>query len=109
MVHDVVLSQRQARGGDARLLRPGSHGNVWYFGEATKSLTARATRSAPKAPSKPESHGARAGVLIPGHPRVGQVGRQEFYAGEAEDHFKVLDLSARSRSLVSTHAGAADP
>ena len=33
---------------------------------------------------------------MPAHPRVGQTGRQEYYKGHAEDHFKVLD-SARDR------------
>ena len=49
-------------------------------------------------------NGDRAGVLIPGHPKVGLVGRQEFSKGEAEDHFRVLDLSARvSVPFVSSH------
>ena len=47
--------------------------------------------------------GARAGVFIPGHPRVGQSARQEFYRGQAEDHFKVLDRHARvSTPFVSS-------
>jgi hypothetical protein len=35
--------------------------------------------------------------LIEG-PRRGQSGRQEFYAGHAEDHFRVLSLSADVRT-----------
>ena len=31
---------------------------------------------------------------MPAHPRVGQSGRQEFYRGQAEDHFQVLSLRA---------------
>jgi hypothetical protein len=33
--------------------------------------------------------------LIPGQPKVGLSARQEFLKGQAEDHFKVLDLNAR--------------
>ena len=29
---------------------------------------------------------------MPAHPNVGQSFRQEFYKGQAEDHFKVLSL-----------------
>ena len=36
--------------------------------------------------------GAKPGIFMPAHPRVGQTGRQEFYKGHAEDHFKVLAL-----------------
>jgi hypothetical protein len=31
---------------------------------------------------------------VPGHPRVGQKARQEYFKGHAEDHFKALDTSA---------------
>ena len=49
-------------------------------------------------------NGARAGVLISGHPKVGQSARQEFLKGQAEDHFKVLDLNASvSVPFVSSH------
>jgi hypothetical protein len=32
---------------------------------------------------------------MPARPRVGQTGRQEFYRGHAEDHFRVVSLRAR--------------
>ena len=31
---------------------------------------------------------------MPAHPRIGQSGRQEFYKGQAEDHYRVLSLEA---------------
>jgi hypothetical protein len=31
---------------------------------------------------------------MPAHPRSGQTFRQEFYKGHAEDHFRVLGVSA---------------
>ena len=37
--------------------------------------------------------GAVAGIYMPAHPRVGQSMRQEYYRGQAEDHFRVLSLS----------------
>ena len=38
--------------------------------------------------------GARAGIFMPAHPRVGQSFRQEYYEGHAEDHFAVVSVSA---------------
>jgi len=37
-------------------------------------------------------HGAQPGLFMPAHPRLGQSGRQEYYKGHAEDHFKVIGL-----------------
>src|SRR5205085_9855166 len=39
--------------------------------------------------------GAKAGIYMPAHPQVGESGRQEYYKGQAEDHFRVLSLHAR--------------
>jgi hypothetical protein len=39
-------------------------------------------------------NGAKAGIYMPAHPRVGQSGRQEFLKGHAEDFFKVVRLFA---------------
>jgi hypothetical protein len=39
---------------------------------------------------------------MPGHPFVGETGRQEFLKGQAEDQFKVLSLHARVRTSVAS-------
>jgi hypothetical protein len=38
--------------------------------------------------------GAVAGIFMPAQPKVGQSFRQEYYKGHAEDHFRVLSLTA---------------
>jgi hypothetical protein len=38
--------------------------------------------------------GAKSGIFMPAHPKIGQSFRQEYYKGQAEDHFTVLSLSA---------------
>jgi len=43
-------------------------------------------------------NGAREGIYIPGHPRVGQSALQEYYKGHAEDHFRVKSLSAHVKT-----------
>ena len=78
-------------------------GNVWYFGEDTAELDRTAASRAPRAPGRPATT-ARPGIFMPAHPRVGQTGRQEYYKGHAEDHFRV---AAVIRSVLRTpHLGA---
>jgi len=69
-------------------------GNVWYLGEATAEL-ARDGRVASREGSwLAGSRGARAGIYMPAAPAAGETGRQEFLAGHAEDHFRVVALQA---------------
>jgi hypothetical protein len=69
-------------------------GNVWYFGEATAELDAHGRVTSREGSWQAGRDGARAGIFMPAHPRVGQRGRQEYYKGHAEDRFQVLDLNA---------------
>src|SRR5207248_11247378 len=70
-------------------------GNVWYFGEATAELDPRGRVKSTEGTWQAGVHGARAGIYMPAHPRVGQSGRQEYYKGQAEDHFRVLSVGQR--------------
>jgi len=69
-------------------------GNVWYLGEATATLDARGHVTGTSGSWQTGVGGARAGVFMPGHPSVGETGRQEYLKGQAEDQFKVLSLKA---------------
>ena len=69
-----------------------SHGNVWYFGENTAELDARGRVTSTEGSWQAGVSGAKAGIYIPGHPRLGQTGLQEFLKGHAEDHFKIIGL-----------------
>ncbi|HET6998821.1 MAG TPA: hypothetical protein VFI03_09540 [Solirubrobacterales bacterium] len=69
-------------------------GNVWYFGEATAELNPDGSVKSTEGSWQSGVDGARAGIYMPAHPRPGQTGVQELYAGHAEDHFRVLSLSA---------------
>jgi len=72
-------------------------GNVWYFGEATAELDEKGKVTTTEGSWQSGRDGARAGILMPAHPRVGQTGRQEYYKGHAEDHFRVVTLRASVR------------
>ena len=95
VVHDVVRVDGRPEEMTNDFYAQDRHGNVWYFGEATKTLDSHGNTVSTEGSFLAGVNGARAGVLIPGHPKVGLVARQEFRKGQAEDHFKVLDLNAR--------------
>jgi len=103
VVHDVVSVGGKPEEVTDDFYAQDRHGNVWYFGEETEELNAQGKQTSTEGSFEAGVEGARTGVLIPGRPKVGLVGRQEFLKGEAEDHFKVLDLKASvSVPFVST-------
>ena len=69
-------------------------GNVWYFGEATAELDRAGRVKSTSGSWRAGVKGARPGIFMFAHPKVGQSARQEYYKGQAEDHFKVLRLHA---------------
>jgi hypothetical protein len=75
-------------------------GNVWYFGEDTAELDRRGRVKTREGSWLSGRDGARAGIYMPADPHVGQTGRQEYYKGHAEDHFRVI----RYPTLVATGA-----
>jgi hypothetical protein len=103
VVHDVVSVKGRPEEVTSDFYAQDHRGNVWYFGEETEELNAQGKPTSTEGSFEAGVGGARPGVLIPGHPKVGLVGRQEFLKGEAEDHFRVLDLKASvSVPFVST-------
>jgi len=81
-------------------------GNVWYFGEATAELDTHGKVTSREGSWLAGVNGARAGVFMPAHPRVGFTALQEYLKGHAEDHFRVLSLKARvaTPGASSSHA-----
>jgi hypothetical protein len=75
-------------------------GNVWYFGEATAELDQNGKVTSTEGSWQSGRDGAKAGILMPGHPRPGQTGIQEYYKGHAEDHFRVLGYLGKNALLV---------
>ena len=67
-------------------------GNVWYFGENTAELDQHGRVTSTAGTWIAGVDDAAAGIFMPAHPRLGQSGRQEFYRGQAEDHFRVIGL-----------------
>jgi len=67
-------------------------GNVWYLGEDTAELDARGQVTSTEGTWTAGVNGAKPGIYMPTHPRIGQAAEQEYYKGHAEDHFKVIGL-----------------
>ena len=69
-------------------------GNVWYFGEDTAELARNGRIRSTSGTWQAGVDGARPGIYMFAHPKVGQTGQQEFYKDQAQDRFKVLSLHA---------------
>jgi hypothetical protein len=82
------------------------NGTVWYVGEDTAELDRQGHLVSTEGTWHAGVDGARPGVFMPATPRVGQRFRQEYYAGHAEDHFQVLDLSTTVSVPYRTFRGA---
>jgi hypothetical protein len=63
-------------------------GNVWYLGEDTKELEDGRVVST-EGSWEAGKNGARPGIIMLAHPKLGDSYRQEFLAGEAEDQARV--------------------
>ncbi len=66
--------------------------NVWYFGENTAELDRNGKVTSTAGSWTAGVAGARAGIFMFAHPTPGRWARQEYYKGQAEDHFKVLSM-----------------
>ena len=76
-------------------------GNVWYFGEQTAEYdNGKVTSTAGSWEAGVD--GAQPGIVMLAVPQAGDVYRQEFYAGEAEDQAEIVSTTGR----ISVEAGS---
>jgi hypothetical protein len=71
-----------------------SEGNVWYLGEASTAYE-HGKPASTEGSFEDGVDGAKAGIAMPAHPKVGMRYRQEFYKGHAEDRAKIVSLDER--------------
>ncbi len=67
-------------------------GNVWYFGENSRELAGEAVTSI-EGSFEAGVNGAKPGIIMKAHPLPGDLYRQEFDLGNAEDIAEVADLT----------------
>lgn len=81
-------------------------GNVWYFGEDTAELAKDGHVTSTSGAWRAGVNGARPGLFMFAHPKVGQAAQQEFYKGQAADHFRILSLHASASTPYTTSTSA---
>lgn len=80
------------------------HGNVWYCGEGTAEYGEDGIPVNVDGSFQADVNGARPGIIAKAAPAVGDVYRQEFDLGNAEDTAKVLSLHGSATSLAASCA-----
>jgi len=78
------------------------NGSVWYFGEDSKEIENGVVVST-EGSWEAGVDGAKPGIVMMGLPAVGDVYRQEYYKGEAEDMAEVLGLNATASVPFMTY------
>ena len=79
-------------------------GNVWYFGENTKTVR-NGTVTSTEGSWLAGRNGASAGIVMEAHPKVGDTYAQEDAPGVAEDRGKVLSLDAAATVPYGSFTG----
>jgi len=103
VVHDVVTQDGEVVEDTLDWYAQDSEGNVWYFGEDTKEYENGVVTSTAGS-WEAGVDGAQPGIVMKASPQVGDEYRQEYYAGEAEDMAKVLDVSGTRTVPAGSYA-----
>ena len=93
VVHDVVTLDGEVVEDTLDWYAQDRAGNVWYFGEESKDYEDGELVSLGGS-WKAGRDGAQPGIIMEAHPQVGDLYRQEFMPGEAEDLARVAGLNA---------------
>jgi hypothetical protein len=116
VVHDVVTEDGKPVEVTDDWYAQDRAGNIWYLGEDTTEY--ENGRPVSKEGSfEAGVDGARAGIIMPAHPRVGMRYRQEYYKGHAEDRARIMSLRERaevpfgffSRALMTRDENPLEP
>jgi hypothetical protein len=91
VVHDMVTVDGKPNEDTLDWFAQDRDGNVWYFGEATKAFDTGTVDTTGSFEAGVD--GAQPGVVVPGHPQVGDSYRQEYSKGVAEDTGEVLSVT----------------
>jgi Ca2+-binding RTX toxin-like protein len=80
-----------------------SEGNVWYFGEDTRTYEpGNPVPVSTEGSWKAGVDGAKPGIVMLGDPQIGDTYQQEFAPGIAEDFAKVLSLTAEAHVIYGS-------
>ena len=98
-VHDTVSRDGQPLEDTLDWYAQDRDGNVWYFGEDTKQFDCAHVDTTGS--FEAGVNGALPGIVMPGHPHIGDKYRQEFAKGLAEDIGEVLSVSGTEKTPLT--------
>jgi hypothetical protein len=81
-------------------------GNVWYLGENTKDFNAAGQVISTAGTWQAGVKGARPGIFMPARPKIGAGGYQEYWPGQALDHYRITSLSTSVKVPYGSFTGA---
>jgi hypothetical protein len=93
VVHDRVFERGHLIEDTLDWYGQDAQGNVHYYGEDTKELDYKGRVKTREGSWEAGVDGAKSGLFMPAHPKVGQRYRQEYYKGHAEDWAKIVSVT----------------
>lgn len=96
VIHDIAMDGDEVVEDTLDWLAQDIHGNIWYFGEISQQFEQGELVSL-EGSWKAGVDGAKPGLAMEAAPAVGDVYRQEFALGNAEDLGKILSLTASTQ------------
>jgi hypothetical protein len=90
VVHDSVFVDNKLEEETFDWFAQDVEGNVWYFGEATKTLDETGKVLGTNGSFEAGINGAQPGIIMPAKPIVGDSYREEYAKGIAQDVGKVI-------------------
>jgi hypothetical protein len=103
VVHDVATRGSQLHEDTWDWYAQDLEGNVWYFGEDTKEYDRGKVST--EGSWETGVKGAKPGIVMPAHPKVGEMHRQEYLVGEAEDESQIIALGETVTVAAGTFSG----
>ena len=100
VVHDVVTEDGRTKEDTFDWYAQDGDGSVWYFGEDTKAFERGRVSTAGS--WEAGVRGAKPGIVMASHPRVGDSYRQEYLPGKAEDMSEILAVGETVTVVAGT-------
>jgi hypothetical protein len=96
VVHDTVRLGGELTEDTFDWYAQDAEGNLWYFGEDTTEYENGKVKTK-EGSWEGGVDGALPGIIMPAHPRVGMIYREEYYKGHAEDGAQIISVDALAK------------
>ena len=96
VVHDTVRLGGELTEDTFDWYAQDAEGNLWYFGEDTTEYENGKVKTR-EGSWEGGVDGALPGIIMPAHPQVGMIYREEYYKGHAEDGAQIISVDALAK------------